>query len=84
VFFVATLFERGDNVPRGRHAKPLAGWRGSFVHADGSMHVPPAPTVTAPPGVTIPEAVIPAAVLQGLPDDALVEISWQFSIGGTL
>ena len=80
--FVAAVFDPGENVPPGYDPKRMAVWRtDSFTQSDGSMRVKVLPFISPPPGVGIPDAVIPSALLKTLPDDALLSVAWHVSVG---
>jgi hypothetical protein len=80
--FFVTVYEPGEAIPPGPDPKPMSVWRHDpSTAADGSMRVSPAPFLKAAPGVVIPDVVIPSSVLNDLPDDALLNLSWRVSAG---
>jgi hypothetical protein len=77
-YFIATLYTRDEPLPQGSRAVSLATWRkDGFAQTDGSLRIPPPAFFNSTSGVPVPAAVVPAAVLDTLPDDALIELEWR-------
>lgn len=82
-YFIAKAFDPREQLPRGYRPRPMSEWRrDGFTQFDGSMRIPAPAFFSMPPGVSIPDAVIPATSLTALSDDTLVSIEWRIVHGG--
>jgi hypothetical protein len=75
-FFEARVYEPGDDLAH-VHAEKVSDWlRTSVLNPDGSFSSSPPPLIVGPAPVAIP-----AAVIQGLQPESLLEIAWQINYG---
>lgn len=80
--FIATVYDPGEAVPPNTDPPLMSAWRRDpFTRPDGSMRIGPAVNLVPPPGVVIPDVVIPAALLRDLPDDARLTLTWRVTRG---
>jgi len=77
LYFSARLFDPGEAIPRDAVAEPLSQWRKNNSSPDGSIrqHVP----LNLEGAVLPPVGVVPADVLKGLPEDALIALTWHLA-----
>lgn len=82
---IVRAWDPGEQV--GEHFQPrtVGEWRTSLYGLpDGSLRVPPPPILTPPTGVQLPEVVVPATILDGLPKGTLIEFTWGLDPRGSL
>jgi len=80
--FTARVWDPGDEVKPFFHPKPVGVWRREWGLPDGSARIPAPSNMKLSAGSDIPAAVIPAAILDALPEGTLIEVAWGVYYGG--